>query len=558
LFSVPRELLFVAIMCGFLFFYGLGAFGLVGPDEPRYAQVAREMYERNDYVTPTLHGEGWFEKPALYYWRAMFAYETTNRFLPPSRWGVYDWAARVPSATFALGMITIIFFHMRRFRPGAQLDAAIITASCAAVIGFARGASTDMQIAAPFTVAMLGWYAWYETRRKIWLIDLYVFLAIATLAKGPVAVFLAGIIVLVFCYVRKDLRSAFRTLWPPGIVLFLLIALPWYILVQTRNPKFFYVFILQHNLARFSSDVFQHAKPWWFYLPVLMLALAPWTFVAVPAAIDAVRSSMKDWRALRRKAATADTTSIRANVDAFPEFLVIWAILPILFFSISKSKLPGYILPAIAPFTILAADYLQRKGKDAMSPLLMAAHAALSGTIVGLFLVFPYFFVQNQPLNRRAQLITVLVSLTFVLGTYFILRRKGIGYLRAVTLLPVILVMGFILKLAAPTLDNHYSARPVAAELDRLRTTDKPIAVFNVRRDLRYGLAFYRNQKVFNYEPEQDNLEHLGEFTVPTVGHVLVARQGSRPELERVLHGREMSLLGSFPAQKIEYYWVAP
>jgi 4-amino-4-deoxy-L-arabinose transferase-like glycosyltransferase len=405
---------------------------------------------------------------------------------------------------------------------------------------------------------MLGWYAWYETRKKIWLVDLYVFLAIATLAKGPVAAFLAGIIVLVFCYVRKDLRSALRTLWPPGIILFLLIALPWYILVQTRNPKFFYVFILQHNLARFSTEVFQHAKPWWFYFPVLMLALAPWTFVAIPAVIDAVRSSMKDWRALRRKAATADTTTIRANVDAFPEFLVIWAILPILFFSISQSKLPGYILPAIAPFTILAADYLQRKGKEALSPLLIAAHAALSGTIVGLFLVFPYFFVQNQPLNRTAQILTLTVSLTFVSGTYLILRRKGLRYLRAVTLLPIVLVMGFILKLAAPTLDNFYSARPVAEELNRLHTANKPIAVYNVRRDLRYGLAFYRNQKVFSYNPEQDNLEHLGEFTVPTVGHVLVARQGSRPELEKVLHGRQISLLGAFPAHKVEYFWVSP
>src|SRR5437879_13059806 len=177
------ELLIVVAVCLFLLFYGLGSFGLVGADEPRYAQIAREMLERNDYVTPTWNGVAWLEKPALYYWRAMFAFET---------FGVKDWAARLPSATFALGMIAVIFFHMRRFRPGAQLDAALITASCAAVIGFARGASTDMQLAAPFTVAMLGWYAWYETGKKRWLIDRYFFRAIAAMATGTVAPLFAG------------------------------------------------------------------------------------------------------------------------------------------------------------------------------------------------------------------------------------------------------------------------------------------------------------------------------------------------------------------------------
>src|SRR5947208_5648430 len=213
----PIELIIVVTVCGFLFFYGLGAFGLVGADEPRYAQVAREMLERNDYVTPTLNGIAWLEKPALYYWRAMFAFDL---------FGVKDWAARLPSASFALGMIAVIFFHMRRFRPGAQLDAALITASCAWVIAFSRGASTDMQLAAPFTVALLGWYAWYETHKKIWLLDLYIFLAIATLAKGPVAPFLAGAVVLIFCLLRRDFRSALRTLRIPRIAIYCSIVLP--------------------------------------------------------------------------------------------------------------------------------------------------------------------------------------------------------------------------------------------------------------------------------------------------------------------------------------------
>ncbi|MCU1286489.1 MAG: Melittin resistance protein PqaB [Acidobacteriales bacterium] len=524
------ELVIVAAVCAFLFFYGLGSFGLVGADEPRYAQIAREMLDRNDYVTPTLNGEAWLEKPALYYWRAMFAFET---------FGVKDWAARLPSATFALGMITVIFFHMRRFRPGAQLDAALITASCAAVIGFARGASTDMQLAAPFTVAMLGWYAWYETGKKIWLLDLYFFLAIATLAKGPVAPFLAGIIVLVFGILRRDIKSALRTLWLPGIVLYIGIVLPWFVAVQTRNPQFLHVFIFQHNLERFATNTFQHRQPFWYYIPVLLLALVPWTFFAIPALLDACRSCLRDWRLPK-------ASEERTLIDSFPEFLVIWALLPILFFSISQSKLPGYILPAIAPCTILAADFLQRRREQAINPLVIAAHAALAGVIVGLFLVFPYFFLQGLPLTFKARALAVILSAGSFMLIYVTVRRTGVRFLRVVTIVPVIIILGFVLRVVAPSIDNFYSARPVAVDLMKIGADARPVAVYNAKRELRYGLGFYRNQKISSYN----------EKDIPVFQHLLIAKTGSRAEFEPLLAGRRIAPAGGFPAQHLEYYWV--
>jgi 4-amino-4-deoxy-L-arabinose transferase-like glycosyltransferase len=525
------ELLIVAAVCGFLFFYGLGSFGLVGADEPRYAQIAREMLERNDYVTPTLNGVAWLEKPALYYWRAMFAFET---------FGVKDWAARLPSATFALGMIAVIFFHMRRFRPGAQLDAALITASCAAVIGFARGASTDMQLAAPFTVAMLGWYAWYETGKKIWLIDLYFFLAIATLAKGPVAPFLGGAIVLLFGLLRRDIKAALLTLWLPGVLLYVAIVLPWFVAVQLKNPQFLHVFIFEHNLERFATNTFQHRQPFWYYVPVLLLSLIPWTFFAIPALLDAFRSCLKDWRLPK-------TSDDRTLIDSFPEFLVIWTVLPIVFFSISQSKLPGYILPAIAPCTILTADYLQRHRKDFIHPLVVAAHAALAGLIVGLFLVFPYFFLQGLPLTMKAKFLATGLSTGLFLLIYATVRRTGVRFLRVVTIVPVIIILGFVLRVVAPSIDNFYSARPVAADLMAIGADSRPVAVYNAKRELRYGLGFYRNQKVSSYNDKE----------IPVFQHLLIAKAGSRPEFEQLLKGRQFVPAGKFPAQHLEYYWVS-
>ncbi len=194
--TVCEASVFVVISAFFILYgvvplLGGDGLGLVGADEPRYAQIAHEMLVRFDSahtikdrlsacVTPYLYGHPWLEKPALYYWRAMFVFQ---------EFGVHDWSARLPSASFAFIMVALIYLHMRRFRPGGHLDAALITVACAGIIGFSRGASTDMQMAAPLSIGLLGWYAWYETDSKFWLFDIYFFTGVATLAKGPVAPF---------------------------------------------------------------------------------------------------------------------------------------------------------------------------------------------------------------------------------------------------------------------------------------------------------------------------------------------------------------------------------
>ena len=297
--------LLLAGFCGFLFFFGLAYFGLLGADEPRYAQVAREMLARHDWITPTLGGKPWLEKPALYYWQAMLAY---------SVFGVSDWAARLPSALDATLMVVAVYLFLRRFRPGFQLDGALMTASASGVIGFARAASTDMPLAATFTIAMLAWYAWYESAGKRYLAMSYIFLGLAMLAKGPVAPFLAVVIVMIFAAAKGDYRLMARTCWIPGIALFLLTALPWYVAVQLRNPEFFRVFILEHNLARFGKDLYHHTQPFWYYLPVALLGLVPWTMFVIAAAVETIRAW---WR---------EKKELFQSEDALPAFLVIWLV----------------------------------------------------------------------------------------------------------------------------------------------------------------------------------------------------------------------------------------
>src|SRR5579872_3927342 len=197
------DVLLLAGFCAFLFFYGLNQFGLIGADEPRYAQVAREMLERRDWITPTLGGQPWLEKPPLFYWQAMLAY---------SIFGVSDWAARLPSAVDATLLVLAIYFFLRRFRRGCEVDGALIAASCAGIIGYARAASMDMALAAPFGVGMLCWWAWHETGKRIYLAAFFCFMALGTLAKGPVAPFLACVVIVVYAFTVRDLRVVFKTI----------------------------------------------------------------------------------------------------------------------------------------------------------------------------------------------------------------------------------------------------------------------------------------------------------------------------------------------------------
>src|SRR5579885_492774 len=189
------DVLLLAGFCAFLFFYGLGAFGLIGADEPRYAQVAREMLDWHDWVTPTLDGRAWLEKPPLYYWQAMLVYSVI---------GVSDTAARIPSAIDATLIVLAIYFFFRKLRPGVQTDAALIAASSAGIVGFARAASMDIGLTSTFTIAMLAWWAWRESSSRLYLAAFFVFIALGMLAKGPVAPFLAAVVITVYALANRE------------------------------------------------------------------------------------------------------------------------------------------------------------------------------------------------------------------------------------------------------------------------------------------------------------------------------------------------------------------
>jgi 4-amino-4-deoxy-L-arabinose transferase-like glycosyltransferase len=570
--SAPRELLLLTLVCGFLLLYGLvpvfggDQLGLVGADEPRYAQVSREMLEAHSdvchavnakvfprslkladleasyhcliggTVTPILYGQPWLEKPALYYWRAMGFFK---------EFGISDWSARLPSSSGAFALIVLIFLHMRRFRPGGHLDAALITTSCVAIVSFARGASTDMQLAAPFCIGMLGWYAWYETGKKFWLFDLYFFGAAATLAKGPVAPFLALSIILLFAGLRREWSLLRRTIWVPGLILYFAMVLPWYIAVQQHNPTFFRVFFKEHNLERFASNRYQHHQPFWYYLAVLLIGLMPWTVIAVRALIDSIEVSIAEWKVRHNPQRYLGHT--RAG-DAFPEFLVLWALFPILFFSFSGSKLPGYILPSIPPLTILTADYLNRSRDRGLPRWLLWAHAATCAVLIFVLTLAPQHMKYETLVPSTEWLVGAgVAALGFAAFVFWVVRRWGVSQLTNASLLPTLAILVFLLGFHGHELDLNYSARPLAREMARQAPDIKIVAVEQVRRDIDYGIAFYRNQPTVHYEADG----------VPKQEHLLVIPTSDSTALEHFLTGRIYTPLFLYDSQGLEVYRVS-
>jgi 4-amino-4-deoxy-L-arabinose transferase-like glycosyltransferase len=558
----------------FFLLYGLtpilggDGLGLVGADEPRYAQIAHEMLARFDSadtlrgrlsacVTPYLYGRPWLEKPALYYWRAMFLFQD---------FGVHDWSARLPSTTFAFIMVALIYLHMRRFRPGGHLDAALITVACAGIMSFARGASTDMQMAAPLAIGLLGWYAWYETGSKFWLYDIYFFTGLATLAKGPVAPFLALLIITAFAFLRKEWHILYRSLWWPGVVLYFAMVLPWFIAVQHQNPTFFREFFLEHNLQRFATDRYQHIQPFYYYLVVMVLALMPWTVIAVRALIDGIQTSVAEWR-LRHSKAGKPLPPLPG--DAFPEFLVLWFLIPVVFFSFSRSKLPGYILPSIPPMTILTGDYLFRRRQAGLNLWILLGHAALCAATTAAVLLLPWFVAHGAQMPPAHAIAAATLAATGA-GLLILVVTRGFGVvkLRAATCWIVVVLLLFLYgvgpffgipqiastKRVIHLLDRTYSARPLAEQIADLVPANETVAVFRVRRDIEYGLSFYRNHEVANYD----------DSGVPDEEHVLVVRVlgrhgadlHSQADLEEYLEGRRYEQLFSWPEQGLAVYLV--
>jgi 4-amino-4-deoxy-L-arabinose transferase-like glycosyltransferase len=462
LWSVP----FVLLLLYVGLFSGLGALGLVGPDEPRYAAIARAMAETHDWITPRLWGTPWFEKPVLYYWTAGIAMRI---------FGVSEFAARLPSALAALLVVAAVkWTALRSYGVGAAWYSLLMLPTSVAMIGFSRAAGPDMLFAGLLTAAMAVASEMLQKPRPgpILRIAFGFFLGAAVLAKGPAAVILAGGATLLWAALTRQWRAPFRFLHPVVIAVFCGTALPWYVLCALRNPDFLRIFIWQHNFERFTTPIFEHRQPIWFYGYILLLAVLPWIAFLFGALLRA---------AVRLKQ--------RAAIESVDLFFACWTAFPILFFSFSQSKLPGYILPAIPPLFLLlghwVSESIQRNSK-------MAAHT-LASTGAALSIVAVAFASTKLRTDYYPSKDFRVELLIFILGAAIALlafkKRVMAGF--AVMALTVIAAVEMANFVVLPEIDSAVSYRQLATKLLRDGASGRDLSLYGVSRETEYGLNYY-------------------------------------------------------------------
>ena len=339
---------------------------LAEPDEARYAEVAREMVSGGDWIVPRLNGEVFLDKPPLVFWA-----EAASLRL----FGVRDWAARLPVLIAAILCLFIVYLLARElFGVVTGWFAVLLLATAPLFFGMGQVLTLDLPLTLWTTAAMAAIWFGHSRASPSWYRVAYLCTALGALTKGPVAVLLVWLPAALFLLDRGEKNAFRRAIDPLGILLFLIVSLPWFALAEMHEPGFLLNFVRHHHIERFVNP-WQHREPFWFFVPVLLAGLFPWSLL---------------WILERRGAGQALERILRSPQGVFA---AVFAAVPLLFFSASSSKLIPYILPALPPLALLLAELYASLFRSHGGRLSKRGGAAYAVVGVGLLLTGVSFFL---------------------------------------------------------------------------------------------------------------------------------------------------------------------
>jgi len=430
----------------------LGRVGFLGPDEPRYASIGREMAHSGDWVTPRLDGSPWFEKPPLLYWMTGAGYRLHLSA---------EWAARLPLVLASLAFLW--FFHRtlaREFSPHIALVATGILATSAGWVAYSFASITDLPMSAALGAATLigvfGPSAIPSRARQTMVLGIWAgaFLGLAVLAKGFVPLVLIAPVLLIARRMRLAMIASCAV-----------VAAPWYVLCELRNgPVFWNEFFWKHHVDRFLHTSLEHVQPFWYYLPVLLAGLFPWTPLA----------------ALLVRPATYKDERIR--------FLVFWLLFGLAFFSAAQNKLPGYVLPLLPVLAIVLAVALDKTPAAGwwmgVCVLLLIATPAIAALLPDALLSF------STSHFSLARLVYGWPFAVAAAGVFWMAWQGRREHAMLAATLATLAAIAYFKIAVLPVLDERYSVRGFwRAHAQQLEAAD--ICVKDVRRDWVYGLNYY-------------------------------------------------------------------
>jgi 4-amino-4-deoxy-L-arabinose transferase-like glycosyltransferase len=446
-------LLALAVALFFLYFFGLTRTGLLSADEPRYAAIGRAMAHTGDWVTPRLWGKPWFEKPPLLYWMTAAAFQAGLD---------QDLAPRLPVALVSVAFLIYFFLALRReFDERAAFYATAILATSAGWLAFSHVAVTDLPMSAAFAAAMLIMWG-RRFRLPTQAISAGVLLGVAVLAKGlvPLALFLPAV-----WFLRHRVRDLLIILAAASVA-----ALPWYAAETWINgPSFLQEFFWKQHLERFLTGSLLHERPFWFYLPVLLAGLFPWS----PLLLLLFSKSIYNDRSTR--------------------FLAAWFIWGFVFFSLSRNKLPGYLLPLLPPLAALLGLAISRApSRAAKMVALVGSSAALLWFVPAIQDMLPEALLHGfSHAQFHLPLLWILpaLALTLVCGLLERAGRRG----QAITLISTVIVLSVarLVLVTYPELDQKVSPRSFW-----LSHKDSTTCSSDDNRSWRYGLNYYAERDI--------------------------------------------------------------
>ncbi|MEI6615884.1 MAG: glycosyltransferase family 39 protein [Cyanobium sp. ELA507] len=510
------SLLWLALICWLAFFQGLGALGLMDKTEALFVEVGHQMLQRDDWVTPWWNGHPFFDYPIWGYWMVALSF----------RWfGVSEGAARLPVALAASAVVVATFLLLWRLAPAIEpigsrwLRAALgagVLATTPGWTGWGRSATTDMFLSSAITLALYGFLLAHHASNstgqgRLGRGVMALFAGIAVLAKGPVGLLLPALVVVGFLL----LSGSWRRWLSPGpllamAALFLGVVLPWYTAATRVNgQEFLGGFLGFSNLQRFTSVLYAHPGPPWFYLPWLLLLLFPWSLF-LPAAIGRLKFwKPSRWRSVPLRGTGSPAGGVEApwsQASSLPLFLLLWLAVVVGFFSAAATKLPGYILPAVpAGALLLALDWRPLDGQDpkgwpqALSGWLQAGLLALLAAAAA---VAPRWAATDPAhpqlalaLNRSGLPLTlaILLALMALALGLLLLRPGGQRWLWSPTLAGFLAILALVVAPLAPLLDRQRQLplRQLAREAHRRALPHEPLWVVGTKR---YSTVFYAGE----------------------------------------------------------------
>jgi 4-amino-4-deoxy-L-arabinose transferase-like glycosyltransferase len=477
-----RYALSVVLLAGFLFFPFLGARDFWAPVEPRYAEIARVMFNRGEWIVPTINGRLYTDKPILYFWLVLIVSQLAG--------SVNEWTVRLPAAFGAVGTVLTTYLIGRDFfsrRIG--FIAAVILATSVRVIWEGRWAHLDMLFTFFFGLAM--YFAaraiLKENRNEIFAA--YALTALATLTKGLIGVVLPALILISFILVRRDWRLVLEARLPSGILIFLIIAAPWFTAVNhATGGQWLKDFVFIHHIQRYTAGT-GHREPFYYYLTTLPLDFLPWTLFAVPA-LFAYR--------LRRNYFQEPVTL----------FFSLWFMAIFLFFTMSNTKRELYLLPLFPPMTLLVANYID----DLVLGDLPQGRLYRGLSLLGFNLLWiGSLAAPAAAWFVRPDAVSAIIPFALTMGcggmgvVYFVWRRAPWKVFLATSLAMVLGVLAAGVSLL-PFLDRFKSPRPFSLEVKRVVPSTAPLYVY---ADTMNDFNFYMEREVIAVISRRTGLQEL-------------------------------------------------